>query len=297
MTQQMIQQPPSLGRVPAMQAQPGFALSLDHIDAFLNHLNGKGCRKNSLDKYRHDLTLLHSMLPEGKQVGCGTLVWWRTTLLQHGYAVRTINSYISEANGLLAFLGRREFQLPGALKISEDESQPELKRAEYLRLLSAARALGKERTYLLVKVFAATGMAVQELPDLTVESVNHNRVAITSGMPQRILHLPAVLREELLQYIHRAGIASGPVFISRTGRRLNRTAVTAIVQELARDARVPPEKCTPRCLRKLYQSTMARIADSVQLLIEQSHECLLEQEQLIIGWEDGELPTGCQKIV
>ena len=180
MTQQMIQQPPSLGRVPAMQAQPGFALSLDHIDAFLNHLNGKGCRKNSLDKYRHDLTLLHSMLPEGKQVGCGTLVWWRTTLLQHGYAVRTINSYISEANGLLAFLGRREFQLPGALKISEDESQPELKRAEYLRLLSAARA-----------EFARTSYAEASV----------NRIIQAAGIPRGSFYMYFADKEELFRYL------------------------------------------------------------------------------------------------
>lgn len=42
---------------------------------------------------------------------------------------------------------------------------------EYLRLLQAARILEKERTYLLVKIFALAGIRVGELPQVTVERV------------------------------------------------------------------------------------------------------------------------------
>lgn len=76
------------------------------------------------------------------------------------------------------------------------------------------------------------------------------------------------------------------MFVTRTGRLLSRTSVTGAIQSLAHDARVPPEKCNPRCLRKLYQSTMAGIEASVYLLVEQTHERLLDQEQLTIGWTE-----------
>ena len=62
--------------------------------------------------------------------------------------------------------------------------------------------------------------------------------------------------------------------------------MTACIQQLSRDARVAPEKCTPRCLRKLCQATREGVEQSVSLLVEQALDRLLEQEQLTIGWEE-----------
>lgn len=69
--------------------------------------------------------------------------------------------------------------------VSEPAVQPELTRAEYLRLLQAARALEKERAYLLVKVFALLGIRVGELPQVTVEQVKAGRLLLRgSGVRQ-----------------------------------------------------------------------------------------------------------------
>ena len=171
------------------------------------------------------------------------------------------------------------------MPLPADDVQPELTRTEYLRLLSAARVLGKERAYLLVKVFACTGMTVRHLSLLTVEAVEENRLVLPVNGLRRIVHIPAPLRQELRDYIRREGISSGPVFVTRNGRQYNRTAVNAVIQSLARDARVSPEKCNPRCLRKLYRSTQESIQASFALLMEQAHERLLETEQLTTGWE------------
>ena len=87
-----------------------------------------------------------------------------------------------------------------------------------------------------------------------------------------------------MDYARQERTTSGPIFVTRTGKPINRTAVTACVQNLAPTARVAPEKCNPRCLRKLYLSTVAQLEASVRILLEQSHERLLEQEQLLVGW-------------
>lgn len=268
---------------------PGVPMTRQQIADYLANLQARGCAEDSVKKYSRDLTLFYDFLPGGKEINRTTLSKWRAELLARGYAPRTVNAAISEANGLLEWLGLREYQLVGQLDIG-DNVQPELTRTEYLRLLSTARVLGKERTYLLVKAFAATGITVQELPRLTVEAVRDNRLIATSNGLQQILHIPASLRNDLTRYIHRMGLVSGPVFVTRNGRRINRTAVTGAIQSLAHYARVPPEKCNPRCLRKLYQSTMAGIEASIHLLVEQTHERLLEQEQLTVGWEEVNKP-------
>lgn len=269
----------------AFLEEPGVPVTRQQIADYLASLQARGCVESSVRQYSRDLTLFYDFLPDGKEITRTTLAGWRAELLARGYAPRTINAAISAANSFFGWLGRREYQLPQQLEIPDDV-QPELTRAEYLRLLSTARAMGKERAYLLVKVFANMDLAVRELPQLTVEAVEKGRVILPFNNVRRIVHIPATLRDELKHYIRRTGILSGPVFVTRTGKRLNRTAVTAAVQGLAHDAQVSPEKCNPRCLRKLYQSTMAGIDASVRLLVEQTHDRLLEQEQLTVGWEE-----------
>ena len=120
-----------------------------------------------------------------------------------------------------------------------------------------------------------------------MEAVRDGRLAVSSHGAPRQIHLPAALHGELMDYIRRAGIASGPVFVTRNGKRISRTSVTSTIQALAKDAHVAPEKCNPRCLKKLCLSTVAGIEASVRLLVEQAYDQLLEQEQFTIGWEEG----------
>lgn len=215
-----------------------------------------------------------------------TLELWRAALLREGYSPGTANTHVSAANGLLAYLGRRDLQLIGQLD-TEEEIQPELSRTEYLRLLATARNLGRERTYLMVKVFALTGIRVSELNRVTVRAVEEGRVLTAcDGRAQYVL-IPACLRKELEVYLRRVGITAGPVFVTRNGRPMRRTQVSGEIRTLCRDARVDGDKSNPRCLRRLYQVTQERIRDSVQILAEQAHERMLEEEQLTVGWEQG----------
>ena len=82
----------------------------------------------------------------------------------------------------------------------ENGVQPELTRSEYLRLLQAAKLREKERTYLLVKVFALVGLGVSELPCVTVEAVQKGSINIQQKGAFRI---PEVLQRELLAYAAR----------------------------------------------------------------------------------------------
>ena len=67
---------------------------------------------------------------------------------------------------------------------------------------------------------------------------------------------------------------------------MSRTNVTTGIRQLCVDARVPVEKGNPRCLKRLYQTTLAGIQENIAQLVEQAQEQLMEQEQLYIGWED-----------
>jgi len=258
----------------------------EEVCRYLDSLAARGRRRETIQVYRPKLEAFYHFLPEDKRVAADTLELWRAALLREGYSPGTANTHVSAANGLLAYLGRRDLQLIGQLD-TEEEIQPELSRTEYLRLLATARNLGRERTYLMVKVFALTGIRVSELNRVTVRAVEEGRVLTAcDGRAQYVL-IPACLRRELTVYLRRVGITAGPVFVTRSGRPMRRTQVSGEIRTLCRDARVDGDKSNPRCLRRLYQVTQERIRDSVQILAEQAHERMLEEEQLTVGWEQG----------
>ena len=262
------------------------AVTWEQVESYLDSLSSRGRTAGTITAYRRSLKRFYRDLPEDKRVDRETISRWRTALLEGGYTARTVNAHLSAANSLMDYLGMRGYQHSQYLPLPEDEEQPELTRNEYLRLLSAARLLERERTYLLVKVFALTGLTVGELSQLTVEAVREGVLRPDQDAPP--VPIPDGLREELLHYILQRGVLSGPVFVTRTGKNMYRTTVTACIQGLARDAQVSPEKCNPRCLHKLYLATQEEIRGTFLPLIQQAYQRLLETEQMAIGWAAGE---------
>lgn len=268
----------SISLEPPGASEAGVPISLQQISQYLESLRQKGRVTGSIQKYQRDLTALYCYLPEEKQIGVNTLREWRAALLDQGYAVRTVNTSVIEANGFLRWLGAWEYQLEEQVELQNDV-QPELTRNEYIRLLSTARMLGKERAYLLVKVFACMGLTLGELPQLTKEALDRNQLAVSVQGVRKIVSIPDCLRRELLAYAQRENLTNGPLFVTRTGRPLNRTSVAAIIQSLSHDARVQPEKCNVRCLRKLYLAAQKDLRENMTLLMEQTYTPPLRQQR------------------
>ncbi len=283
----MIGHTEAIRRTRRIHPSEGLVLSPELIQEFLDSLAGSGCTAETLTSYRRRLEQLRHYLPEDKRILTGTLEAWRNSMMEQGYSNSTINTCTSAANGLVSYCGHRELQIEKQLK-REHGIQPELTRSEYLRLLSTARALGKEREYLIIKVLGATGVNLRDLPRLTVETAQAG-TTVLSGSP---LYIPKCLRTELLDYAKRQGIPSGPIFVTKTGNAIQRTNVTKLIQGLCQDARVDEKKATPRCLKKLYQATQVDIRANLSLLMEQTYDRLLETEQFAIGWKQEEVIRG-----
>ena len=220
---------------------------------FLENLQEHGRAKDTISVYRRNLSKLRKSLPEDSNLDPAFLSNWQAELLEQGYSPGTVNSCTATVNSLLEFAGRRDLQA-GLLPLNEGTLMPELTRNEYLRLLQTAKLLGKG--WVLV--------------------------------PRR-LRVPPCLRAELLAYAGERGIGSGPVFCTRYGKLMDRGNINVRLQSLSRDARVAPEKCNPRCLRKLCIATQEGIRANLELLAEQTYDRLLENEALTVGWSESEV--------
>ena len=203
---------------------------------------------------------------------------------EEGYSPTGINQFIIVVNGYLEYMGARELQLVDKLN-SPGELQPELSRNEYLRLLTAARSLGREQAYLLVKVFGNSDLLVQELKNLTVEAAQAGMLSVSYNYSKEIIRFPNSVCQELLDYAERRGIRSGPIFLTRNGKTIDRTYAAQSIRRLCSATQVPEEKGNPRCLRKMYQATRDGIELNIALLVEKAQDRLLAEEQLTVGWK------------
>lgn len=260
-------------------------LTPESIDGYLEHLRSVGRVQGTLDSYRRKIGRLYQTLPdEDKSIRQDTLPWWREKLAEEGYSAAGINQFVIVVNGYLGYMGARELQVTDRLE-SAEEPQPELTRSEYLRLLSAARSLDREQAYLLVKVFGNSDLPVQELSRLTVEAARGGTISISRRCSKEIIRFPGAVCRELLDYAERQGIRSGPIFLTRAGKLIDRTYAAQSIRRLCPAAQVPEEKGNPRCLRKMYQTIRDGIERNVALLVERAQDRLLEDEQLTVGWE------------
>ena len=254
-------------------------IALPEIEAFIVAMRNAGLIEATLKNYRHAVLVLYEFLPENKLLRKETLEQWYLSMKEEGYTLRTMNSRLSAVNTFLDYMGRRELQFLSFEKASRVET--ELTRAEYLRLLSIAKALNKERGYLMVKLFGTTGIPVQRLPEVTVEAVSAGWI----GDTQKKIRFSRGLQQELLEYSKRQGIISGPLFKTQTGQPLDRTYVSYSIRVLGEAANIEPDKATPRHLQKLYQKTRANIEQEIAQLIEERYNNLLDTEQIVHGWK------------
>ncbi len=264
----------------------GEIMTPELIRDFIETLRKKNRGKNSLDSYQRILLSIYDWLPEDKTVDGTTGAKRRKWLLEEkGFSHRTVNTQMSALNSFFRYLGHREWQMDEFVRITGDV-QPELSRTEYMRLLSAARQMGNEKTYLLIKTMGGAGVRVQEISQVTAEAVRQGSVRLDShnGLRLRMMFIPKVLQKELMEYIEKEQIESGPVFLTRDRKPLSRTTINHYISAVSGEARVDPEKATPRCLWKMYQNVQDGIEENIHVLIRQAYEEMMEKEQMSIGW-------------
>lgn len=218
----------------------------------------------TLEKYLRDLRAFLVWL-DGRPVTKELIHRWKEELQTRGYAPVTINSMLSALNGLFRFLGWEDCRVK-FLKVQRRlfrEERRDLNRAEYNRLLDAAKKLGRERLALLMETICGTGIRVSEVRYITVESVQDGKAEIALKGKIRTILLPNKLCRKLLKYAKRQKIASGEIFLTRSGKALSRRQIWAEMKRLCRHAGVEPSKVFPHNLRHLFATAFYRACKDI----------------------------------
>ncbi|MDO5425086.1 MAG: tyrosine-type recombinase/integrase [Eubacteriales bacterium] len=190
--------------------------------------------------------------------------------LKKNYKPASVNSMLAAVNRFFREMGWFGCVVK-ALKIQREafrSGERELSREEYFRLLAAARENGNTRLYLLMQTLCATGIRVSELPFITVEAARAGRSVVSLKGKTRTVLMPAALCRELKRYIKDRGLKSGSIFVTKSGRAMDRSNVLHEMKALCETAGVERKKVFPHNLRHLFaclfyqkEKDLSRLAD------------------------------------
>ena len=130
-----------------------------------------------------------------------------------------------------------------------------LTKPEYERLLTAAKNKNDERLYYLMQTIGSTGVRISELKYITCESVKTGQAVINCKGKIRQVFLPKKLCEMLKSYINKKNIKSGSVFITKSGKPLDRSTIWKMLKGLCESANVARSKVFPHNFRHLFAKT------------------------------------------
>ena len=245
----------------------GKILTEEMAKAFEKYLRREEKSENTVKKYLRDVRAFAAYL-NGAEVTKETVITFKSKLLGESYSVRSINSMLASLNGLFSFLGWEDCRVK-SVKLQRQiycPEEKELTKAEYIRLVHTAKQKGNERLNLILQTICGTGIRVSELQYITVEAVKNGEATVSLKGKTRSVFLVKELRKKLIRYAAKQNIQSGAVFITRTGKPMNRTNIWREMKGLCRQAGVNPKKVFPHNLRHLFARTFYGIEKDIAKL-------------------------------
>ena len=242
-------------------------MTLKQIESYGKTLQLEERCEATVQKYVGAATAFFGFLPEGKRVTRELALAWKAEISAKN-AASTVNVMLSAVNRFFAFMSWDDIRIKRIKtqhRIFRDRDR-ELSKAEYLRLLDAARRRGNPRLYYLTQTLAATGIRVSELRFVTVESLRSGATVVDCKGKRREILIPKNLRGKLLTYCKDMGIASGSVFVTRSGKPLNRSNIWRELQSLCDAAHVDRRKVFPHNFRHLFAVTFYRAEKDIAKL-------------------------------
>jgi integrase len=226
-------------------------LTSEVLRAFSAHLRRAEKSPATVEKYARGARMLAAWL--GGPLTREAALAWKETLTA-GHTAAGANGLLAALNSLVEFLSRPEmkvklFRVQRRIFAARER---ELTRSDLDRLLQAADRLGKARLRLVMQTLFATGIRVSELRFITVGAVARGRAEIRLKGKTRTILIPTQLCRLLSQYAGAHGVNSGPVFVTRGGRPLDRSNIWTEMKHLCTRAGVAPDKVFPHNLRRLF---------------------------------------------
>ena len=236
------------------------------IENFENYLHSDEKSDNTIEKYLRDVRAF-TAFAGAREISKAIVMEFKASLVEN-YEITSANSMIAAVNAFLRFMGWvdcciKQFKVQKKAFCSEEK---ELTKAEYIRLVNAAKAEGNERLNLILQTICGTGIRVSELQFITVEAVRKGEAVVSCKNKTRTVFIVRELQKKLLNYIKIKGITTGCIFITKSGKPMSRCNIWREMKALCEQAGVSPDKVFPHNLRHLFARTFYGIEKDIAKL-------------------------------
>ena len=246
----------------------GRFLTAAEIAKFKNHLTLEERSAATIEKYIRDVSAF-AVYAQEAAITKETVIGYKKHLLER-YAVRSVNAMLAGLNGFFAFHGWHDLKVK-TLKLQQQVYCPEekeLTKQEYARLCRTAERRKNQRLSLILQTICGTGIRVSELRYITVEAAKQGEAVVNCKAKTLTVFLVKEQRKTLLRYEAEQGVESGMIFVTRTGKPIDRTNIWREMKSLCQEAGINPEKVFPHNLRHLFarvfygiEKDIAKLAD------------------------------------
>ena len=226
-------------------------ITQDHLATFQNHLEALGKSPATIEKYNRDIHKLFTYL-QGRALTQSTLDAYVAWLQEQGFKASSIQSYLSIISVFCDIMHWEGIKVPtiSTDRTIHNSSDHYLTAEEYRRLVWTAMNKGNLRLAMLIQTVSNTELRISELQYLTTQALNDGFVEVSRGGKTLRIPFSQGLLEGLKDYTVHCGIWKGPIFLTASGRPVDRTNVWREIKTLCRDAGVEECKVSFGSLKK-----------------------------------------------
>ncbi len=223
---------------------------------------------NTTEKYMRDVRVF-AKFAEDRSIDKSLVLKYKAAL-EKTYALTSANSMLAAINSFFKFMGWidlcvKQFKVQRKTYCSEDS---ELSKKEYFALVRTAESKKNERLSLILQSLCGTGIRVSELTFITVEAARRGEAVVSCKGKTRTVFIVPELCRKLLRYAKEHGIETGIIFVTKSGKAMNRSNIWRAMKSLCEQAGVNPNKVFPHNLRHLFarifygiEKDIAKLAD------------------------------------
>ena len=223
----------------------GRILTKKSLSNFINNLRLEEKSANTIEKYKRDVRVFSVFLND-KAVCKKLVIEYKQKLITDGYAVSSINSMLATLNSLFDYLEWANCKvktIKTQLQIYYSENK-ELSKVEYFRLVKTAERNHNHRLNMILQTICGTSIRISELKFITVEAVNSSTVEVTCKGKNRVIFIVKQLKKLLLRYATEHYIKAGAIFITKSGKAVNRTNVWREMKPYVSRLMLIPIRCS-----------------------------------------------------
>ena len=243
-------------------------MSLESVNEYKKYLIDEEKSSVTVEKYIRDIIAFSKWIGT-RELTKSEVLEYKEELTEK-YAPTSVNSILASLNGFFSYMEWFALKVKN-LKIQRKifcGSEKELSKSEYERLLKAANDKKNDKIYHIMQTICSTGIRVSELKFITVEALTAGQTTVRMKGKFRTIILPKELCRLLKKYAAEHAIKTGSIFITRTGKPIDRHSVWKCMKQLCETANVAKEKVFPHNLRHLFartyyslQNDIVRLAD------------------------------------